>query len=193
MRKIVITLSLITLALATLQGCAPVVVSGAATGASVMHDRRSTGTALDDQTIELKALHAYINTPQLKEQGNMSATSYNYLVLLTGQADNDEARLKYERTVRGLPMVKRVVNEIQLSPKSTLTEKSKDTWLTSKAKLELFEVKIQGFDPTRVKVVSEKGVIYLMGLVTRAEAEAVVEKIRYLRGVKQVVKVFEYL
>ncbi|PLX62634.1 BON domain-containing protein [Sedimenticola selenatireducens] len=90
-------------------------------------------------------------------------------------------------------MVKRTVNEVQIGPNATLTEQSKDSWITSKAKIELFNIKLPQFDPTRVKVITENGVVYLMGMVTPEEATAVVDKIRYLSGVTKVVKVFEYI
>ncbi len=176
-----------------LQGCATAVVGGATAGISAAHDRRSIGTSIDDQTIELKLLSNYVSDKQLTENSHIAATSYNYVVLLTGQAANEDIRRRAVDTAQGMPLVKRVVNEIQLAPKATLAQQSQDTWLTSKAKVELFNIKIEGFDPTRVKVISELGVVYLMGLVTPQEADATVDKIRYLTGVKQVVKVFDYL
>ncbi len=176
-----------------LQGCATAVVGGAAAGASAVHDRRSVGTSIDDQTIELKLLRIFVSDAQLTAEAHIGATSYNYVVLLTGQTDNESARGRAEEITRNMPLVKRVVNEIQVTEEATLTQQTQDTWLTSKAKVELFNIKMDGFDPTRVKVISELGVVYLMGLVTPQEADAAVEKIRYLSGVKQVVKVFDYL
>ncbi len=90
-------------------------------------------------------------------------------------------------------MVKRVINEIEIGPKSSIREDANDSWITSKGKLELFEIKLPGFDPTRVKITTQRGVVYLMGRVTQQEADATVEKIRFLRGVKRVVKIFEYI
>lgn len=193
MKKRYLILTLPLLAVSLLQGCAPVVVGGAATGASVVHDRRTAGTAIDDQSIELKALSRLTNNADLNPRVHVSATSYNRVVLLTGQADDEDARGQYVEMVRTIPMVKRVVNEVQIGPGATLSEQSSDAFITSKVKLELFNIKLPEFDPTRVKVVTEKGVVYLMGLLRANEADAVVEKVRYLRGVKQVVKVFEYL
>jgi osmotically-inducible protein OsmY len=176
-----------------LQGCTPIVVGGAVTGASVVHDRRTAATALEDQTIEIKALRIVLEDNELKKNSKISATSYNQVVLLTGQAKSLQLRDRYAKAVREIDKVQRVVNEIEISPNATLAEKSSDYYLTSKVKLKLFEIKIKSFDPTRVKVVTEKSVVYLMGLVTQQEADAVVEKVRYVSGVKRVVKVFEQL
>lgn len=175
-----------------LQGCAPVVVGGAAAGASVVHDRRSVGTTLDDRSIELKTLTRFSHDKQLSENSSLSVNSYNRVVLLTGQAETEAYRQQAATLAAGVGMVKRVVNEIQISPPSGVGEVASDTWITSKAKLELFEIKLPNFDPTRVKITTQKGIVYLMGRVTEQEANEAVEKIRYLRGVKQVVKVFEY-
>ena len=193
MKKILFTLLVATFGTTLLQGCAPVVVGGAATGAAVVHDRRSAGTALDDQTIELKALNAVMQDRELDKHTDLTATSYNNVVLLTGQAESESYRDRYVAHIRKIELVRRIVNEVTIGPKATLQEHTNDIYITSKVKLELFSVKLPDFDPTRVKVVTEKGVVYLLGLVSPKEAEAVVEKVRYLRGVKQVVKVFEYL
>jgi osmotically-inducible protein OsmY len=193
MKKILLTLLVTTFGTTLLQGCGPVVVGGAATGVAVVHDRRSAGTALDDQTIELKALNAVMQDKELDQHSDLTATSYNNVVLLTGQADSESYRDRYVAHIRKIELVKRVVNEVSIGPKASLQEHTNDIYITSKVKLELFSVKLPDFDPTRVKVVTEKGIVYLLGLVSPQEAEAVVEKIRYLRGVKQVVKVFEYL
>ncbi len=193
MKRTLALLVVSSLSLPLLQGCATAVVGGAATGISVIHDRRSAGTVLDDKTITVKIMNELLSRPELREHSSMSASSYNHLVLLTGQAENAEYRAQFERIAATTPMVKRTVNEVQISPNATLTEQSKDSWITSKAKVELFNIKLPQFDPTRVKVITEKGVVYLMGMVTPEEADAVVEKIRYLSGVTKVVKVFEYL
>ncbi len=193
MKRLLTLIVISSLSLPLLQGCATAVVGGAATGAAVIHDRRSAGTILDDKTIVLKIMNEANNRPELREHSSMSATSYNQVVLLTGQAENAAYRAEFERIAANTPMVKRTVNEVQIGPNATLAQQSKDSWITSKAKIELFNIKLPQFDPTRVKVITEKGVVYLMGMVTPEEAAAVVEKIRYLSGVTKVVKVFEYI
>ena len=185
------TLSILMTVLILIQGCAPLLVGGAATGASMIHDRRSAGVALDDQTIELKALSAI--DEGLAEHSNLSATSYNRVVLLTGQAENEIYAKRFVDIVSGISPVKRVVNEIKIGPSVSLTQQAKDSWITSKVKLELLDIDMESFDASRVKVVTENGIVYLMGLVTQAEAAASVEKARWIKGVTKVVKVFEYI
>jgi osmotically-inducible protein OsmY len=190
-----ITVVTIALLLAvSIQGCTPVVVGGVvATGAMVVHDRRAAGISMEDQNIELKALHLRLQDEELKNHSKISSTSYNLVLLLTGQAESEELRQRQEEIVSKIPNVKRVVNEVEVGPLANMGEKSNDYYITSKVKVKLFNVKLPGFDPTRVKVVTERGSVYLMGLLTEQEADAVVEVVRYVSGVKRVVKVFEYV
>lgn len=183
----------ILLAALLLQGCGALVVGGAATGVSVIHDRRSAGVVIDDQNIEIKAINELMSDSELSDRSNVSATSYNQVVLLTGQADTAALRQRAQSIVGRITPVKRVVNEIAVGPSVSLTRKGKDSWITSKVKLELLEIDIDSFDASRVKVVTENGVVFLMGLVTQAEAAAAVEKARWVDGVAKVVKVFEYI
>jgi osmotically-inducible protein OsmY len=115
------------------------------------------------------------------------------VVLLTGQAETIEYRNQFVTLARNTPMVKQVISEVEIGPTTGWTETSKDAYITSKVKLALFEIEIEGFDPSRVKVVTEKRVVYLMGLVRPEEAQEVVEKARYVPNVARVVKAFEYL
>lgn len=176
-----------------LQGCGAALVGGAVVGASVIHDRRSSGTILDDKNIEFKIVSALNADEDLLQHSGLAATSYNYVVLLTGQAETAARRDRYVKIARNVPLVKRVVDEVEIGPSSTFTEESNDTYITSKVKLDLLNIDIPSFDPGRVKVVTEKGVVYLLGLVTAEEADAVVEKARFVSGVKRVVKIFEYI
>ena len=182
----------ILLGINLLYGCAPVVVGGAATGVSVVHDRRSVGAAVEDQNIELKALHLRAQDDRLSKHSNLSATSYNKVALLTGQAENEQIRQSYVEKVRRIKEVKRVVDEIQIGPSASLTQQGTDAYTTSKVKIKLFDVKLPDFDPTRVKVVTNTGNVYLMGIVSEQEAAQVVQKVRYVSGVKRVIKIFEY-
>ncbi len=182
----------ILLGINLLYGCAPAVVGGAATGASVVHDRRSVGAAVEDQNIELKALHYKAQDDRLQKHTNISATSYNKVVLLTGQAENEQLHQRYVEMVRRIPEVKRVVDEVKIGPSASLTQQGTDAYITSKVKIKLFDVKLPDFDPTRVKVVTDQGNVYLMGIVSEQEASQVVQKVRYVSGVKRVIKIFEY-
>ncbi|MET0090860.1 MAG: BON domain-containing protein [Candidatus Thiodiazotropha sp.] len=186
----VLTIATIILAL---QGCAAAVVGGAAVTASIAHDRRTTGIIVEDQSIELKAYDLLSKDPQIKEQTTIHVTSYNMVVLLTGQADNDELRRKAEQLVSGIERVRRVVNEIEIGSSASLGEISRDATLTSEVKVRLAGIKIPDFDPLRVKVVTERGSVFLMGLITKAEGDAVTDVVRHISGVRRVVRVFEYI
>jgi osmotically-inducible protein OsmY len=187
---LLLTLSLIA---PLLQGCAAVVVAGAAAGAMVVHDRRDYSRVLEDQEIELKAMQILNDNPDIGKQSRISVTSYNLVVLLTGQARTQEAAARFADRVSRLPKVRRVVDEVTVGPFASLMRESEDALLTSRVKVAVAGVDLPGFDATRVKVVTEAGVVYLMGTVTPSEADAAVEKARYVSGVKKVIKVFEYI
>jgi osmotically-inducible protein OsmY len=184
----------ILLLVTLLQGCAGAVVGGAAAGASVAHDRRSAGTVVDDEIIELKAREKLFSDKELFEQTHISVTSYNNILLLSGETPTDALRSRAFSLVSGIPKVRKVHNELVLAAPSSLLTRSSDTWITTKVKTNLFNIKnIEDFDPTRVKVVTENGTVFLLGIVTRQEAEAVVNTSRTVKGVQRVVKLFEYL
>ena len=178
---------------ALLQGCAATVVGGAAGGAAVAHDRRTAGTVVDDQGIEFKAMSIMNDNPEMNERSSISVTSYNYTVLLTGDAEDQHIPESYARMIADIPKVMRVVNEVQIGPNATLAEQSRDAYITAKAKLSLFDLELPDFDATRVKVLTQKGTVFLMGLVTREEGQAAANQVRNVDGVRKVVKVFEYI
>jgi osmotically-inducible protein OsmY len=176
-----------------LSGCAAVVVGGAATGASVAHDRRTAETVLEDNTIYLKANDLRNNDADLRQKASIDIDVFNHQVLLTGQAQNREVIERFRQRVAAIDGVRAVFDEVTLGAEPTLSDATSDSYLTSRVKIALFNVKIDGFDPTRVMVVSSLGSVYLMGLLTPTEANAVVEEVRFVSGVKRVVKLFEYL
>jgi osmotically-inducible protein OsmY len=176
-----------------LQGCAAFIVAGLATGASVVHDRRPAATVLADDTIEIQAMNLLHEHPEIAAETNISINSYNLMVLLTGQAGTQELSDRFAGLVAALPKVAKVVNEVAVGPNLGLSETSKDIYLASQAKLALTKVNISGFDPLRVHVVVSAGTVYLLGLVTREEADAAAEKVRYVSGVTKVIKLFEYI
>lgn len=184
---------LLLLTLTLLSGCAAVAVGTAATtGVAIAHDRRSTGTVIDDQTIELKALKTLYGNEIIRNNTHVNATCYNGILLLTGEAPTEELRNTIVNQLRQIPKVRKINNEIQLAAPSSLISRSSDSLVTSKAKIALFKLNhITGFDPTRVKVVSENGVVYLLGLLKQHEVGPVVETIRRVGGVQRVVKLFE--
>ena len=176
-----------------LSGCAAVVVGAGTTGATVAHDRRTTGTYVEDKAILLKALQVRSQDEVLQKNSNISIEVYNLQILLTGQAVDADIVARFRDKLITIDRVKHVYNEVTVGAEGTWSEAAADTLLTSRVKVELFKVGIQGFDPLRVKVTSSLGTVYLMGLLTPEEADAVVEKVRYISGVKRVVRLFEYI
>lgn len=174
----------------TLQGCATAVVTGAATGASVAYDRRTTGSVIDDQGIEFKAAYAIFNNKSIYDQSHINVTSYNGVVLLTGETLTQELKQQVTALIKSLPKVRRVHNELLIAAPSSLPSRSSDSWITSKVKAKI--TADMGIDTLFVKVVTEHGVVYLMGLVSQAEAQQVTNIVSSAAGVQRVVKIFEY-
>lgn len=191
--KPIFRITVILLAAALLTGCAAAVVGGVATGASIAHDRRTTGTFIEDKEILIRALRLRSADDELVQRTNLGIDVYNLQVLLTGQAENMALVNRFQEQVLQIPRVRKVFNEVQVGAEGTWGEATSDAYLTSRVKLALFDVDRKGFDPTRVKVTTSLGTVYLMGLLTPTEADAVTEKVRYISGVKRVVRLFEYL
>lgn len=183
-------LALLTVAaLPLLGGCVAAAVGGAVgTGVLVANDRRTVGTVTEDQGIELKA-RSRVN--ERINESHINYTSYNRLVLLSGEVPTQAAREDAERITRGVENVRGVYNELQVAGNSALTSRTNDTYLTSKVKARFVDG--QKFNPVHVKVVTENSVVYLMGIVNRAEGEAATELARTTGGVKKVVRLFEYI
>lgn len=172
-----------------LQGCFPVIATGAGTGVLMAEDRRTSGTFIEDQGIELKASKRL--DEKFKNTVHINITSYNRTVLMTGEVLTDAAKQEAEEIVRGIPNVSNVINELAIGVGSSYTSRSNDTYLTSKVKVRF--VDIGKFQANHVKVVTENSVVYLLGMVTRKEAENAVEIAAHTGGVQKVVKLFEYL
>jgi osmotically-inducible protein OsmY len=183
----------VALTAVTLSGCGAVVVGGVATTVAVAHDRRTTGTFIEDQNILIKAIAMRSEDDELQQYANVNISVYNMQVLLTGQAENAAIVERFRDRVLTIPKVRGVYNEVSVGAESTWSEATADAYLTSKVKVALFDVDIEGFDPTRVDVTSSLGSVYLMGLLTVQEADAVTEEVRFVSGVKRVVKLFEYI
>jgi len=172
-----------------LGGCAAVVVgAGAAAGYSVYEDRRSTGTQVEDQRIESRAASAIDQKYGFKVHVNVA--SYNRQVLITGEAPDAAARDEVEKLIAALPGVRTLANELIIGPLTSFPARTGDTVVTSNVKARFLGAK--NFNPVHVKVVTEAGVVFLMGMVTEVEANAAAEIARTTDGVKKVVKVFEY-
>ena len=192
--KLNYTVALLMLILLT-HGCAGVVVGGAATGAAVIHDRRSAGTVIDDQGLGWKISNEIFSDKELSEPSHINVTVYNGAVLLTGETPTEDLKLRANAiAARVSDKEKPVYNELAIAEPTSLTTRTNDAYITTKVKTALFDIQsIKGFDVTRVKVTTENSVVYLMGLVTSVEADAVTEKTRNVGGVKKVVKLFEYI
>lgn len=187
-------LLVVTLATTSFYGCAPVVVGGAASTGVALHDRRTVGTFVDDQGIELKARLAVHENEELSSQIHISIVSINGVVLMAGQAPTEALRQQAQDIVAATDKVRLVHNEMTIAAPNSLMTRSSDTLITAKVKTALFKIdNIEGFDPTRIKVVTEDGVVYLMGIVYRNEAEAASEQARQVSGAEKIVKLFEYL
>lgn len=174
-----------------LPGCAPVAVVGVAAGASAAHDRRTLGAMIDDQNIELKAKARINNDATIKDQVHINVFSMNGIVLLTGEATTLEARDQVLTHVRSVDGVRRITNEMRIAKPSGFGSRSLDALITSAVKSRMLVS--PDFDPTRIKVVTENSVVYLMGLVTHAEGDEAVALTTRIDGVTGVVKVFEYI
>jgi osmotically-inducible protein OsmY len=175
---------------AALQACAEaLIVGGVAAGVMVAADRRQVEVMYADQRIEFSAGSRIDDA--LKGQGHVNVTSYNYTVLLTGEVPTAQAKADAEKAVAGVENVKTVVNELQIAGTSSAASRSNDAYITSKVKSNFLGN--EKFKPTDVKVVTEASVVYLLGLVTRDEAEAATEIARGTGGVQKVVRVFEYV
>jgi len=185
----ILALLLLVLALPALQGCFPVVAAGAVGGAVIASDRRSTGTFIEDQEIEFKASNRL--NEHLQNRVHVNTTSYNHVVLLTGEAPTAALKRQAVQVVRTIPNVRGVVNEIAVTAPTSFASRSNDTYITSKVMARFVDA--GKFPPVYVKVVTEDGVVYLMGLVTHREATDAVEIARTTSGVKKVVKVFQYM
>lgn len=193
MRYVTLLITAIMFAAALLQGCAAAVVAGAATTATVAHDRRTPGRLIDDQGLELKAEKLLAEDEALQDGARVNVTSMNGLVLLTGEATTTSLRDRALSKVRTVNGVRRINNHIRVAPPASPVSKSRthDRWVTSKIKTK--QTTTKGVDPTRVKVVTSNSVVYLMGLVKRQEGNVAANIARSTKGVQRVVKLFEYI
>lgn len=174
--------------------CAPVVVGGAmATTATVAHDRRTTGSVVEDTAITRRVNSGLHADEELQENSHVNVSVFNGWVLLSGEAPTEAFRARAGDIARAQDKVRRVFNEITIAAPSSAMTRSSDAWITTKVKSSLLGVKIDGYDPTRVKVVTENGTVFLLGLVYHKEADATVAKTQEVAGVQRVVKLFEYL
>ena len=185
---LILGLASLVAAAASLSGCVPLVVGAAVGGtALVATDRRSVGAQTDDEAIELKI--ANVRNTRWGDQVHVNVTSYNGIVLLSGEVPDAKIKSEMEEIARTTNPVKRVYDEVEVRPVTTLSERTNDTYITSKVKARFVEQ--TAFSATLVKVVTERGVVYLMGLVRKDEADAAARIASTTSGVVRVVKLFE--
>lgn len=186
----IITVLLVVYLTSNLAGCAAAVVGGGAVATTTLIDRRTTGTQIEDQSIEMKSVQAFGGDEELKEQAHINVTSYNTVVLLTGETPTDAMRQRAVELVKGIDKVTHIYNELTIAAPSSLTARSSDSIITSKVKTKMLSN--EELSGLAVKVVTEKGVVYLMGLVTKREADLATDIARQTGGVQKVVKLFQY-
>jgi osmotically-inducible protein OsmY len=184
-------IAIFLLGVPVIQGCFGVVATGTAASAVAAQDRRTPGTFIDDELIELKVLAAILDDERMSSQTHINATSVNGLVLLTGEAPGESLRTRITEIARGITKVRAVQNEIALEAPSTLIARASDTVVTGKVKAALLQDR--ELNAARVKVVTEGGIVYLMGLLKPDEADRATEISRRVAGVQRVVKVMEYI
>lgn len=188
-QKIVIQLTLSACIGAGLSACAPIVVGGAMVGSLMATDRRTAGTQVEDEGIELRAGSRIRDN--LGERVRVSVTSYNRQVLLTGEAPNAQDKQLVEQVVSKVENVRAIVNEIGIMGNATLTQRSSDTLVTGRVKASMVDA--SDLFANAFKVVTDRGTVYLMGRVTQREAERATDIARSTSGVQKVVRVLEII
>ncbi len=192
MRALFLFLTVILGAITLVQGCAPVIVAGGATAAVAATDRRSIGTQLDDENIELTARRKLNDDNRLGDDIHISITCFNGTMLLTGETTTIEQRDIVVSLVSSIQGVKRVIDsEISVSEPTAFANRVHDSWITGQVKAKMLGT--ENLKATRIKVVTERSVVYLMGLVPQKEGELAATAAQQVGGVKKVVKLFEYL
>ena len=182
------TVALIAALSFLLGGCPAAVVVGAGAGIMAAEDRRTVATMTEDESIEIKTAQ---RVSEKVAGSHLNVTSFNRMVLLTGEAPNDNARRDIERIAKSVDNVRGVTNELAIGPPTSLSARANDSYVTSKVKARF--VDSSRFNPLHVKVVTENEIVYLLGLVKRQEAKDATDIARTTEGVKKVVTVFEYL
>jgi osmotically-inducible protein OsmY len=177
------------LGLGVMTGCAPLVVGGVATGVLVASDRRTSGTQLEDEAIELKSANRLRD--ELGDRGHINVTSYNRQVLLTGEVPSEQDRQKAHQAISSVENVRSVVNELAVMGASSLSQRSNDTVLTGRIKAAMVDAR--DLQSRAFKVVTERNIVYLMGIVTQREADRATQVTRNTQGVARVVRVLEII
>lgn len=172
-------------------GCVAAAVGAVAvTAVDIIHDRRTVGEYVDDGAIETKMRAFLVSSSSLRKNAHVSNTSWNGILLLTGEVSNESIKQQIIAKANNIDGVRQVVDETRVAGKTGFLSRTSDTWVTGKVKGKM--VAKMGARANRIKVISEHGNVYLMGIVTKSEAEEATNIARSVRGVVRVVKVFEY-
>lgn len=174
-----------------LTGCSDVISAGRQDPIKEDPGHRTVGSYIDDEVVETLSMVNLAKGSEQMEASNVSVTSYNGVVLLTGQAPSEAARSEAEQIVSQVRKVRKIHNEIKISGVSSAIARTNDAWLTTKVKAQLLTD--ESVDGARIKVVTDSSTVYLMGLVNTQEADTAVSIVRGIPGVEKIVKVFEYV
>ena len=185
-----IKLAFILTAFLSLQGCVSGIVLGALGVASVVNDPRTAATQLEDESIEIKTNSAISDDLGLSEHSHINVVSYNRTILMVGQVPNTMLRDRVEKLASNITNVSHVHNQLRIGSKTALTTRSHDSWITSKVKLAL--AADQTLKSSHIKVITEHGEVFLLGLVSQQQGNLAAELARNVSSVKQVIKAFEY-
>lgn len=184
-------LALILTVAVLISGCGIILVTTAAVSAiDIVRDRREIGTLWDDNKMELSLRQSISKNEQI-DNANVSVTAFNGITLLTGEVPDQRAIDQILDLAKSHPDASQVINRIELAGKTNLNSRANDSWITGRVKTAMLTSRT--IDATKIKVVTERANVYLMGLVSRSEAEAAVAITRSVPGVVRVIKVFEYL
>ncbi len=187
LQSLVLSGAVLASALVGLSGCAPLIVGGAVMTGVVATDRRTAGAQVEDEAIELKVASAV--RKDLGERVHLNVTSFNRKVLLTGEARSQADKERAEKLAQSQENVQSIVNDLAVAPPSSLTQRSKDVVITSQVKAAFIDAK--DLQVNAIKVVTERGAVYLMGRVTAREAKRASDIVRGIGGVTKVVRVFD--
>lgn len=169
-----------------------IILCAVLTACSLFTPRRGFNRAMNDRNVQITAQRALDNDPELSGRAHIGTSVYNGVLLLIGEASSEEVKQRAGADVTGYDGVQRVVNLIDVMPLQSVARSMRDASLTAAVKTSLLHIDMKGFDPGRVAVSTAHGKVYLMGLVSHAEADAAVKQARSVAGVQQVVQVFEY-
>lgn len=178
-----------SLVISSLNGCAGETVTAAAAGSWINHDRRTSGTIVDDQAITVKANLAIAKNKAVWKESHISTLTYNNSLLLVGQTKNNYNKQQIEKMLQPINEIGNIYNQITVGEPISLKTRANDTWLTTQVKAKLISSRDVGIN--RVKVITENGTVYLMGMLTKDEEQTAIDLTRRVQGVDKVVAIIE--